>query len=534
MTVTVRDCLKLPSLSEASVAAGEDGLDRIVLSISVLEYAEPSVLQSDFFSGNQLLISALISIKDDVEAQCATIHRLHELGEAGLLLYYVGKFLPKLDEQLLEIANELKFPLICMPTDRHYRYNEVISEVMEIILCDRGDKIYFISDMLKEIAKLPSAQRTMDTVLRILSEQLNCILLLINNRLQYYEYETWCTTIKWDYENILAYMNKKDIVEREQPFEMIISNKKVWISYTSVSIKNNLGLKLVAIDETGTLQPYFLEQAARVIQLFINIWKYDLYSRSVDDIVKAILNEHLGKIESISKAFHLDVSALNNMWILKSIDTNQTYKKRISFNAKLKYLTKTFLQEHRKNSIVDIFNDDVVAFIEDPKFYEQQSSLPISFIDSFKKSDINFILFICTRINTSAKARDFYELAKSCFKETQLIFPDKKVISMQELQFVKDCISIMGQGEKSIEKSLRPLEPLQAYRDSKELIETLSIYLLDTYANVQKTGDRMFLHENTIRYRINKIEKELGYNITEMPEYYYLYFAVGLKRLLRK
>ena len=38
MSVTVKDLLKLPSLRQAKVLAGEAGLSRAVSSISVLEY----------------------------------------------------------------------------------------------------------------------------------------------------------------------------------------------------------------------------------------------------------------------------------------------------------------------------------------------------------------------------------------------------------------------------------------------------------------------------------------------------------------
>ena len=39
MSITVSDCLKLPSLQEANVIAGHGGLDKFVSAVSVLEYA---------------------------------------------------------------------------------------------------------------------------------------------------------------------------------------------------------------------------------------------------------------------------------------------------------------------------------------------------------------------------------------------------------------------------------------------------------------------------------------------------------------
>ena len=45
MSVTVEDLLRLPSLRGAELVAGQGAGKKLVSSISVLEYADPSVLQ---------------------------------------------------------------------------------------------------------------------------------------------------------------------------------------------------------------------------------------------------------------------------------------------------------------------------------------------------------------------------------------------------------------------------------------------------------------------------------------------------------
>ena len=41
MSVTIKDCLQLPSLSLGSVIAGEKGIDSIVNTVSVVEFDTP-------------------------------------------------------------------------------------------------------------------------------------------------------------------------------------------------------------------------------------------------------------------------------------------------------------------------------------------------------------------------------------------------------------------------------------------------------------------------------------------------------------
>ena len=160
MSITVADCLKLPSLQDAKVIAGHNGLGKFVSSVSVLEYARVFAMADALFLGNELIITAFTSVMDDVEAQCNAIRRLHEVGESALVLYYVGYYLKSIDKRLIELADQLDFPLIMMPpNDYHLRYNEVITEVMEKIFEERKKSTRFVPLLLEQISAMRERQR---------------------------------------------------------------------------------------------------------------------------------------------------------------------------------------------------------------------------------------------------------------------------------------------------------------------------------------------------------------------------------------
>ena len=124
MNVTVADCLKLPTLREVQLIAGAKGLDRAVSSVSVLEWSETNLLSDEIIGGNELIISVLIAIKGDIDRQCSVLRHLRGMETAGLVLFYVGVFIPKIDDALIAVADEICFPLIAMPfgrTDFCYR-----------------------------------------------------------------------------------------------------------------------------------------------------------------------------------------------------------------------------------------------------------------------------------------------------------------------------------------------------------------------------------------------------------------------------
>jgi DNA-binding PucR family transcriptional regulator len=77
--------------------------------------------------------------------------------------------------------------------------------------------------------------------------------------------------------------------------------------------------------------------------------------------------------------------------------------------------------------------------------------------------------------------------------------------------------------------------PIEKSREEqkKELYTTLEIFMLDAELNVSKTAEKLFMHKNTIKYRIKKLNEKFNFHIDKMPESYELYKAVALRRLLK-
>ena len=187
MSITVADVLKLPSMRGAQVIGGKKGLSRIVSSISVLEYAQINAVQTELFEnieflGNELAITGFLNNPDDVELQCMNIRRLAQVGEVGMILFYVGVVMKRVDQRLIDLANELDFVLICMPLgQKNQRYSEVICEVMELIHRDQMNGANLVSELLEQAASLPAHRRTVDSMLRMLSNRLRASVVLMDS-----------------------------------------------------------------------------------------------------------------------------------------------------------------------------------------------------------------------------------------------------------------------------------------------------------------------------------------------------------------
>lgn len=101
------------------------------------------------------------------------------------------------------------------------------------------------------------------------------------------------------------------------------------------------------------------------------------------------------------------------------------------------------------------------------------------------------------------------------------------------MNFSLECFQIINSGELAIEKILQPISPIREHgNQAEELLSTLTVYLLEGSNRFQETADILYLHKNTIKYRIQRITEILKYPVTKSPEVFQLYKAVAVYRML--
>lgn len=138
MPITVRDCLRLPAFASAIVVAGKSGLDRCVDTITIAEIIPESNEEFEkLVQPNELTISAFASIINNPKLQVHTVRRSAASNGAGLVLFYVGIYLKELSQELLDVANELNYPIIVIPYDSDVAYADMIYSVMELVMKEK-------------------------------------------------------------------------------------------------------------------------------------------------------------------------------------------------------------------------------------------------------------------------------------------------------------------------------------------------------------------------------------------------------------
>lgn len=129
MKLTVRELLNMDKIRNAKLIAGEMGLDREILSVNVMEV--PDI--DNWIHSGDLLITTMYPLRDQQAKIETLIPRLHSKGLAGLVVK-LHRYINDLPQRAIEQANELGFPIIEMPSGTSFidLIQPVTSRILEL------------------------------------------------------------------------------------------------------------------------------------------------------------------------------------------------------------------------------------------------------------------------------------------------------------------------------------------------------------------------------------------------------------------
>lgn len=113
--LTMREALSIGALKRARLVAGNAGLDREVGCVDVLEVPDAE----GWFRPHLLVLTTAYAVRDDAAARLRLVEGLGRAGAAGLAVK-VGRFLSAVSEEMCEAADRTELPLLEIPADVAY------------------------------------------------------------------------------------------------------------------------------------------------------------------------------------------------------------------------------------------------------------------------------------------------------------------------------------------------------------------------------------------------------------------------------
>lgn len=134
MALLVKDIMKLNSLMEMKLLAGEKGLGKSVGWIYVAECFENPLEGIKWLQGGEIVFITGLGLKNNINVLKMLIEGIYHNGGVGLIIN-MGEYIKDIPTEIIEISNTLDFPLFSLPWK--VKLIDVSKEISNAIILSR-------------------------------------------------------------------------------------------------------------------------------------------------------------------------------------------------------------------------------------------------------------------------------------------------------------------------------------------------------------------------------------------------------------
>jgi purine catabolism regulator len=503
--LTVADILNRKHFENARVIAGEEGLDRFVKWVHVVEVAS----MRNLLNGNELILSTGVSWKDNTDLFVSMIKEFLEYNAAGLCIE-MGTYMSEIPAEVIGIANDHHFPIIIFSEE--VPFVQITQDIHSNIINQQYQKISDLENYSQNLNKRLLQIESYEDILQCIFAALD---LQIIFHLKNFEYEFVPEISQTEQIQIMnqleaAKINPSDhlasspiILFGQEYAELFIYSKDLKISEYD----------LLILDRTATalaqhlLREMYVEEKKRVEEFE---WLYGWLegehgSEGISEYfaqngIKTKTNEAvvlITKLITLKEKITQDVTYLKLLF--RSVFEQNGF---IVFSVEKSHeLTFILVNNRTKRNFKDRIRLAIESII-DSEFIRKQSSAKI-------------VIAAGSFIDNLIEVHKSYHTAK----ETQRI--QQKMTNKANYYFYEDLhlyrlISQMSKHVNLEELAAEYLQPVIQY-DQKyngKLLETLKAYL-ECNGSKQEAASKLFIVRQTLYHRLQKLENILGKDFME-------------------
>lgn len=533
--VSLEKLLTLQTLGGSKILAGATGINKRITKVNVMEV--PDIIE--WVSEGEFLITTAYSIKDNIKILLELIPKLNTKGVAGLGIK-VGRYVSELSKDIIELADELGFPIIEVPFSASH--TDVISGILTEVINDQMNMLIKINGFNREVMNIMMKGGSLKEIAGKLYENIGNSLAIYENMSDsceiicnegerniidniVYEHISLKHIEEINYDEVGNYKVYKDeirgrIVERVA-IPIVIESVEygcifIWIDKKELTPLDNMLIEsyvhIIALDFVKKLSLYNMESNYK-LEFFD-----DLLSDNENRQKRAI---ERGKTFDFYKTLKYTVIVI----LLKDIySSNKLVSNKVNLSqgsiSDLLFITGRIAKFH-KERIVFVDKSDRILILygsERSKNPQTIKSEAISFCQNIleeaqKKFDKNKLTIGIGRSYDRAQ-----ELYRS-YGQAKLIVENLCKTNMSNIKHYDDLglyriLAFEGLQGELIEFCSDILKPLVEYdkMNNSELIKTLKMYF-ECDGNMKKISEKMYMHYNTIIYRVQQIKDITGLDL---------------------
>ncbi|MDV4151417.1 PucR family transcriptional regulator ligand-binding domain-containing protein [Clostridium sp. AL.422] len=526
MGISIENLLKLDILKGSTVLAGNIGLNNKITKVNVMEV--PDII--DWVSEGEFLITTAYSIRDNVQILEELIPKLKEKGVSGLGIK-VGRYIKELPENIFQLANTINFPIIEVPLS--VSHTDIISSILTQVINEQTTLLLEVERYNKEAMEIVIKGGNLNDIAKKMYNNIGNTLAIYENINDKCEIICNENIDKSEIEKIVYKFITSNNYSKKHFFEYVdkINGQNIKRVIIPIIIdKIEYGNVFIWMDKynISTLQQM-------IIELYINIIMLEFAKR-----ISIYSMESTYKLE-----FFDDLLSKNQSRLKRAIEKSKNYK----FNIDNKYCVIEILLREWNEDVLDHSQKDInnLVFIvnrliksyKNNIIYVERGDRIILLYGNVKDYDPAKIkedtLGLCKKIYAEALKKitsmeiivgigrsylDISQLYKSQ-EQAKLIVEHLSKSTTESIIHYDDLgiyriLAHDGLKGELIDFCKDTIVPLVEYDKlyNSELVKTLKQYFKFN-GNMKKISEKMYMHYNTIVYRVNKIKAITGLDIDE-------------------
>lgn len=538
--VSLKKILDIPRFSDLKVVTDEALLNnQNIQSVEITE--TPDV--ANYIPKNVLVLSTGMAFEEKPTDLIPFIESLVQAEAIGLGIK-INRFLKEIDPEVIAYANKMKFPLLIVPD--HYQLGSLLHQIMNLVWHTEREEIEFALDVQKSFSNLLLQDASNDLLVNEFSRMIESPIILLdpfkgiiaqsrhfNNRMNQPDY-------------YLDLLLEQATADNREEGSFIIEQEdgvKRTVSLIKIHVYKYFPHYLIVFDSEQLPFPtsvFTIDQAALVFQF--NIFKNEkvnetLYANETyffDGLLDRQIKDSysMNNWFQVSKDYGYIDSDYYQVINVHTCNLLQERTKSLKSNEKA-LLSYRWLRENIERYFEKALviwraenQETIIVLQKEPDKIKEKLELIAQKIDHLLDSQLTFS--VGRSFPNWEKIEQSYIQANLAHNERQnevvTFYRDK---GMYQLFNDMDSNEIIYFCKKTLKNFAYPDKDDDVTQD---LRQTLDVYLANQ-CEITKTANALFIHRNTVKYRINRCEEILGIKVDEPEESLNLRLALNLSKL---
>ncbi|MBM7603650.1 purine catabolism regulator [Metabacillus crassostreae] len=544
------ELLNIPIFSHSKVVAGFNGIERTVQTVNMMD--APDII--NFLKPHELLVTTAYFIHDNPDELMKLVKYMANHNCSGLGIK-TRRFIQDIPTAVIELANQVNLPIIELTN--HHTLGEIVNDSLSYILKKQAKELQFAMQTHREFTKLVHRGEQLSKLIDRLSNILDKPILLINhmNHTIVETHHFRGNKMKTLAKQIIQHLEGNNVYGNDQSLCFSIFSPEslrgqlVYFFPIETYLKKSY-LVIIGLDfpiDTYTLLS--VEQVANVIS-FELLKQHALSERSLhikNNFFKNLLDGDIPEQEILKhgKQYGLKKDHYYHIVTCKVDDDKKDLSSSLffsnTFQAESYHYT---IYEHIQTKLAKVkdeciifINKDIIVILLAYDMTEKQTEQQLFQVVQSLQQEMILQANIQVSFGISSTRDSLQNLQKGYLHAMDAL----------ETGFKKGkCPFIQIYHTKNMTELLQmiPTESLTEFyvnalkglafttnKDSLSLIHTMSVFL-ENHCQIADTAKQLFVHRNTVIYRIEKCEGILGVSIKQPDETLKLRIALLIREFI--